>query len=114
MTSTVNVYPGDLVTQDPNAVRVYGFDFDTRENLPDGVSIASTVLTATAIRPTNAAALTVDSADPLGIDDDARKVYVRVSGGDIGAVYTLACRITTDESPTQTKEFSIVLRIENL
>lgn len=108
--AAIEIRPGDLVVQGPNEARVYMFDFD-RENLPAGVTIDAFAFTVTAVRPATAGAPTVDNEDVLA---DERKTWLRIdtSTGTFGATYRVSCTITTNESPSQTKERSFFLKIE--
>ena len=101
--STTTISPGDEVTKDPSAERLYQFDWD--ELLTTGAEIAS----YTVASPT-----TPDSAlviDNVALASGNRKVNCRITGGTLRKRYTVMCHIVTNESPTQTEERSIVVRI---
>jgi hypothetical protein len=106
--AAIEIRPDDLVVQGPNEARVYMFDWD-RENLASGVTIDASVFTITAIRPPSNTALVKDNEDILAAD---RKTWLRLSVGTLGAIYRISNRITTNESPAQTKELSFFLKIE--
>jgi hypothetical protein len=112
--ATVTVLPGGLVRLDPNDKRVIVFDFDT-VNLADGVQLtnaASTYgLTITAIKQAGVTALTFDNASLLSGN---RKVQARflATTASAGDRYRVSCKGTTNESPSQEKEYSIYVRIE--
>jgi len=105
--STITIVPGALVTKDPADVKVYEFDWDA-DNLAASVTIATSAFSVF-VSPTTADALTIDNASILS---GSRKTQVRLAGGTIGARYAVNNRIVTSESPTQTKECSFQLRIE--
>lgn len=112
--STTTIHDGGLVTKDPSDVRVYTFDWDTENGLPAGVTIASQTCVAAAVRPSDATALTVTTTGTgLGIQTGNRTVQVKVSGGQLGALYTLTNQVTTDETPAQVIERSFSILIEN-
>lgn len=106
MSNTVN--DGTTITKDPGESLVYVFDWDA-QNLGSGVTITQSTFTITAVRPFDDAALTKDNAS---IVTGNRKTQVRVIGGTLGAIYNLANTIVTNESPSQTKERSVRISIE--
>ncbi len=99
--STITILDGELVTQDLADIRVYEFDWDA-ENLATGVTVPATppTITATALRPSAATALTLDQKSVV---TGNRKTRVRVTGGARGALYRITNQVVTDESSTQTK-----------
>lgn len=113
--STVTVQPGDLVTLDPSDKRVIVFDFDT-SNLAVGVVLTnggpSFGITITPIQQTGLTALTYDSA---GLVSGSRKVSARflATTATRGDRYTVAIKGTTNESPSQEKEYSINVLIQD-
>lgn len=107
---SITVQAGKQVTQDPSDIRVYVFDWDAL-NLPDTAEISgSATWTISAVRPANATLLTKDQESILVGN---RKAQVRLQGGQVGALYTIACKITTNETPSQTKEQSFFMLVEN-
>lgn len=108
--STVTINSGDSVTKDPADIVVFQFDWNTY-NLATGAEISSSNWAVAAITPTDAVVPTLDNASIL---TGNRKTQVRVTGGTVGAVYTLTNTIVTNESPAQTKERSIRLLLEQL
>lgn len=107
--SAVTVRPGDLVTKDPSDELVITFDWDA-ENLAVGVLIQSHAFTITTIRPTGDTALTKDSESLLS---GSRKTQLRLKAGTVGGLYEVADKITTNESPTQTKERSFRVLVQD-
>lgn len=103
------IHDGGLLTQDPADEVVYQFDWDA-EGLPEGVTIAESAITVTALRPSSATVMD-DADDDIG--DDERTTQVTLSGGTLGAIYRIDNRIVTDETPAQTKERSFRIKIEN-
>ena len=106
--SSVTVKPGDQIIKDPSDVRVIVFDWDA-DNLATSVTIVTSTFTITAVRPAADTALTKDNASILS---GTRKTQVRVSAGTVGALYELTNTIVTNESPAQTKEYSIRILVE--
>jgi hypothetical protein len=107
---SLTVHSGDLVVQDPSDARVYVFDWGA-ENLPALVEISGAATwTLTTLYPVGATALTKDNESVLVGN---RQAQVRLQGGQHGAKYNVACRITTNESPAQTKEQSFDVLVEN-
>jgi len=91
----ITIQDGGLVTKDSSEVLLYVFDYDTLGNLAIGVELAS-VGTFT-ITP---AGLTQGSQALL---TGNRKARVLLSGGTVGATYTIEHTASTNENPAQTK-----------
>lgn len=107
---SITVQSGQVVVQDPSDIRVYVFDWDA-ENLPDGAAISgSATWTISAVIPSDATLMTKDQESILS---DNRKAQVRLQGGTVGARYNIACKISTNESPQQTKEQSFDILVEH-
>ena len=107
---SLTVYAGDLVVQDPSDIRIYVFDWGT-SNLATGVEIAgSATWTITAVAPSDATLITKDQES---IVSGNRKAKVRLQGGTNGARYNIACKITTNETPAQTKEQSFDMLVQH-
>lgn len=113
--SRVIVRPGDTVTKDPNDIRVYVVDWDG-ENLPAGVELAGSpaygVFTITCVTDPADVQLTKDNEAVVTVDALARRTRLRLTGGTDGYLYNIANRITTNESPAQTKEYSFNVLIQ--
>lgn len=109
--SAVTVRSGALITMDPSDKRVVVFDWDA-ENLAASVAISSSVFTITAIKQIGVMALTKDNPSILS---GTRKTQVRLDAttATLGDEYELANTIVTSESPTQTKEQSVRVVIQN-
>src|SRR5687767_6582447 len=116
--------PGSgLLVLDPSDVRTVAFDWD-RANLRSGVTISTSTFTITAIRQAGATALTKDNPSILSAADAttvcertvtiSRVTQVRLiaTTATAGDEYELANTIVTSESPTQTKEQSIRVLIQ--
>jgi hypothetical protein len=109
--ATVTILPGDQVTKDPADSKVFVFDWDTN-NLAATVTISTSVWTISAISPSQTdAVLTKDNESIL---TGTRKTQVRLLAGTLGQTYEIANRISTSETPSQTKERSFRVRVENL
>ncbi len=106
--STITVAPRGLVTKDPSESKVILWDWDTNSLAAD-VTITGSTFTITTIHPSGDAALTKDNEAVLS---GSRTTQLRLVGGTLGASYTLKNTITTSESPSQTKERSVVVLIE--
>jgi hypothetical protein len=103
------IRPGDVVIKGPNEALVYAFDWD-EENLPDGVELAAAgTFTITVVAGLNTTPLTKDQESLLSGNRSSR---VRLSGGTLGTLYNIAHLITTDETPTQSKEQSFNVKIQ--
>ena len=108
--SDIIIDAGNLAIQDPSDILVYVFDWGT-ENLPVGVEISGAATwTITAISPTSATLMTKDQESIL---TGNRKAQVRLQGGQADARYNIACKITTNESPPQTKEQSFEILVQD-
>jgi hypothetical protein len=100
----MSVNPGAELFKDPSAVLVYEFDWT------DWLGTASITTSTFAIAgPDNV--LTKDNPAILA---GSKKTHVRLLAGTLGKIYTLTNQIVTDESPTQTDERSIRIKIRNL
>jgi hypothetical protein len=109
--SVVTILPGDQVTKDPADQKIFLFDWDTN-NLGVGVTISTSVWTISAISPSQTdAVLTKDNESILA---GTRKTQVRLLAGTLGQTYEIANKITTSETPSQVKERSFRVRVENL
>lgn len=107
---SITVHSSDLVVQDPSDIRVYVFDWDA-DNLPTGVEISGAATwTITAVVPSDATLMTKDQESILSGN---RKAQVRLQGGMNGARYNIACKVTTNESPAQTKEQSFDILVQH-
>ncbi len=109
--SAVTVLPGDDITLDPSDARVILFDFDA-VNLPASVTLSTPVITITALKQNGVTALTSDNA---GLVSGNRKIQARflATTATKGDKYRVSCKGTTSESPTQTKEYSIFISVED-
>lgn len=112
---SITVDDGALITKDPAGVQVYMFDWDA-DNLGTGVEIASQSIAITAVSPsTTDTALTQSTTGTgLGLVTGNRKVNVKLSAGTLGQLYQVTNQIVTNEVPSQTKERSVFVLIENL
>ena len=96
--------PGMTLSKDPDALLFYQFDWGG-EWLPSGVDISNYAITISG----KDAALTFDND---GLLTGNRQVQVRLKAGTVGVTYRVTCRITTDETPSQTDERSVWIRVE--
>lgn len=103
MSSWVN--DGGLLAKDPSDSVVYEFEWDA--HLDAAVGIATSTWTITAIRPSADTALTKDEPAIAG-----RTTQIRLTAGTVGAVYRLDNKIVTNETPTQTIERSVFIKVE--
>jgi len=106
--SVTTIVPGDLVVQDPSDIRTYIFDWN-QYNLAVGATIASSSFTITAISPAGDTAFVKDNE---GTMSGNRKTTLRLSLGTLHAIYEVANKIVTNETPAQTKERSFRVLIE--
>lgn len=111
--STTVLVGGSLVSKDPLEVLVYTFDWDSAanpENVALGATITTSTFTVTAIHPAGDVALVLDQASIL---TGNRKTQVRATGGTLGALYLIRNQVVTTEAPTETKERSVQVLLEN-
>lgn len=107
----ITVEDGALIEKDPADISVYSFDWDA-DNLAAGVQISTYLFTITAIKPAGDSALTKDNEGYV-TGSSQRKTQLRLTGGTLGATYRIDNRIVTNESPTQQKERSFFLTIQD-
>lgn len=110
--SSVTVAHNALIEKDTNENRVILFDWDA-ENLATGASIATSTWTISMDRPS--------TETPVGLANDNativsgnRKTQTRLTGGTLGSLYRVTNTVLTDESPAQTKERSVFVKVVNL
>ena len=95
------INPGNLVTKDPAAKKVYQFDWtDYLTNLGRTINTSTFMITG------SDAVLTTDN--PSVITGDL-KTQVRLLAGTAGVEYTLTNRIVTTGSPAVTDDRSILV-----
>jgi hypothetical protein len=104
----MSVSPDSELRKDPNAELVYEFDW-TAWLAASGAG-AGTIATSTFTITGPDSVLTKDNAS---IVSGNLKTRVRVKAGTLGKVYRLTNQIVTNESPPETDERSIYLRIVN-
>ena len=122
--SAIIIRPGDLVTKDPADEKTYVVDWDG-DNLPALVTLTTSTWTITPIGPsTSDVALTKDSEALLSAADATlalertvalgnRVSRVRLKAGTLGQTYEIANKGVTSETPSQTKERSFRVLIQN-
>lgn len=87
---------GPWIAKDPNAVLDYSLDWGVPLNSwLAGETIASVAWTATA-------GLTVGAAS-----NTTTVAKVRLSGGTVGQVYTVSCRVTTSTGQIEDRSFRV-------
>jgi hypothetical protein len=122
--SIVVVQAGDLVVLDPSDIRVIAFDWDVR-NFASTVQASTSTFTITAIRQTGVTALTKDNESKLTaaqattafgrtVTGDNRGTQLRLNAttATLNDLYEVANKVVTNESPSQTKEQSIQVLIQ--
>lgn len=112
---SLTVEDGALIVKDPSASQVYRFDWGA-SNLADGVTISAQAMSVRAVTTTgDADDLEISTTGSgLGILAGSRTIGFQVSGGTVGHLYEVTSRITTSETPSQTKERSVRFLIQNL
>lgn len=98
--STGPFEPGDTIPKDPDADLPY--DFDWSAWLGDDATIADHDV---------AAATGITKVSSEIIENDT-KVRVRLTGGTAGTVYSLRCRVTTDETPPRIDDRTVNIRVK--
>lgn len=104
MPGPITISDGGFCDKDSDEVLVYVFDYDAF-NLAAGVELISV---GTFIVTPDDGTLVIDSELLL---TGNRKTRLRIGGGTVGEEYEIANRVTTNESPSQTKEKRFTLRI---
>lgn len=97
--------PGDLKLKDPSSIKNAQFDWSAY--LAAGVTIVTPTITVTGPDAVLATA-------SVALDVTSQKVNYKISGGTVGWLYTVTSRIVTNETPAQTDDRSIQVRIQNL
>ena len=123
--SVVVRLPDVPVILDPSDVRTVVFDWDD-DNLASGVQISTSTFTITAVKQSGLTALTKDNPAILtaaeattalertvSVASRATRVRLIATTASDGDEYQLANAIVTNESPTQTKERSVTVLIQN-
>lgn len=111
--ATVTVYPGALITFDPSDKKIIVFDFDTL-NLATGVELTNSAsaygITIAALKQNGVTALSFDNA---ALVTGNRKVQARflATTATRGDRYRVSVKATTNETPVQEKEYSILIQI---
>ena len=100
-----------VVVLDPSDKRVVQFNWD-RRSLATSATISTSTFTIGTIRQIGATALTKDNPSILS---GSRKTQVRLDATTAtdGDEYTLINTIVTNETPAQTKEQSVRVKIQN-
>lgn len=106
MSTTIRA--GDLLTLDPSDKRVITFDWDS-EALPVGVTISSYLHTIVVVKQNGVTALTKDNESNATRTTQLRLLATTATNGD---KYRVACKITTNENPTQEieRQFSVLVQ----
>jgi hypothetical protein len=101
---STQIHSGGQLTKDPNSEEFVTMDWDV-EHLPLGVTIATSTFTITGPD----ASLDFDNDDIL---TGQRETTLRLTGGTEGKRYTVTNRIVTDETPSQTKDASFRVLVQ--
>jgi hypothetical protein len=101
---STQIHAGGQVTKDPNAIEFFVVDWDA-EHLAASVTLTTSTWTITGPD----AVLTDDQPSILS---GSRKTQVRLSAGTEGKRYTVTNRIVTNESPSQTKDASFRVLVQ--
>lgn len=109
--AAVTVAPGAELIYDPNDKRTVVFDFDA-VNLAASAALASAVLTITALKQNGANPLSFDNG---GLLAGNRKFQARLlaTTATLGDHYQVSVKGTTNETPSQDKEYSIFVLIQD-
>lgn len=101
---STQIHSGGQITKDPNSEEFVTLEWGTK-NLAIGVTIATSAFTITGPD----ASLDFDNDDIL---TGGRSTTLRLTGGTLGKRYTVTNRIVTDETPTQTKDASFRVLVQ--
>jgi hypothetical protein len=93
----------ETMTKDPDAVLVYTWDWSA---WLVGAATITTSTFAIDSNPDNALTLDQDA-----IVSGSTSTRVRISGGTAGKTYVVRNRVVTNESPTQTDDRSVRIRV---
>lgn len=105
--STPTILPGKKVIKDPNATRLYRFDFD--DQLEAGAILTSYPVTAHDVDTDDPdASITVS---PSTLAAGSRAVDVLISGGTLGKTYRIRCVATSNASPAGIEPRSFFIEI---
>ena len=102
----MSIRPGTTVVKDPNANNVYTWDWS--DYLVGAAQISSSTFTVSTI---------AGDASPLASDNETASTtstQQRLTGGSAGKTYTVTNRIVTNESPAQTEDRSILVKVKHL
>jgi hypothetical protein len=104
------VQPGSTIPFDPSDERVILFDWD--DTLAAAAGISTSTFTVTTIKQSGVTALTLDNPTIVA---GARSAQVRAkaTSATAGDSYWLNHKIVTNESPAQTFERRVKVRIED-
>lgn len=108
--SVITVDDGALVTQHPDAVKSYRFDWGSR-NLAPNASITESLFGVAVVRGPNTTPYAVTPASG-GIQPGNRDTIFTGSGGTPGTVYRVTNTIDDDESPIQKKPKSVDILVQ--
>ncbi len=100
----MSVKPGERLDKDSDAIVVYEFDWS------DYLGSATIVTSTWTISGPDS----VLTKDQESVVTGSQKTRVRLSAGTRGKSYTLANKIVTNETPAQTDERSITIRVRDL
>jgi len=106
----MSVNPGTTLYKDPSAELIYTFDWS--DWLVGAATIATSTFTISGGDSVAAPADTLTKDNP-SIPSGSTTTQVRVLNGTLGQTYTLTNTVITNESPTQTDERSIKIKIAN-
>ncbi len=108
---SITIKSGGLAVMDPSDVRVFTFDWDAN-NLSTAVTITTSSWTITTTQQNGLTVLTKDNESILS---GSRRTQVRLNAttATVGDAYLVSNKIVTNESPTQTKEQSFQVVIQN-
>lgn len=95
--------PGETIIKDPDAEKFYAWDWS------DWLG-AATILSHEILIVGPDMALEYDHDSVIS---DGTAVRVRLKGGTLGHTYTVTCRVTTNEAPSQTDDRSVLVAIRN-
>lgn len=107
---SVTVQAGELVPFDPSDIRV--MDFSWVSNLGSAQISGSATWTITAVSPSDATVPVKDN-ESIVTGNQIARVRINVTGATANARYNIACKISTNESPSQTKEQSFDILVQN-
>lgn len=109
---SIEVQDGALIVKDPSDSAVLVFDWNAF-NLGAGAAISTSTWTLTGLRGDTTTTPVTKDNETVVTGSSNRKTQVRLLAGAAGSLWRLDNKIVTDETPSQQKERSILIKVES-